>query len=151
MKTLFSAFLLCLTLAFTAQAQSSADKEYQAAMTKMLEVSNSLDAMKQMAPQIVAMVKQQAPDAPQAFWDDMEKTMNTMYDEIIKAIIPIYQKYLTLQDIQGIVAFYKSPVGKKLAASNTKIAMETMPIAQQIAMQTMQKLMENAKAKGYIK
>lgn len=151
MKTLFTTLLLCLTLAFATQAQTSVDKEYQAAVTKMLEVSNSLEAMKQMAPQIVAMVKQQAPAAPQEFWDEMEKTMLTMYDEIVKAIIPVYQKYLTLQEIQGVIKFYESPVGKKLAQSNTQIAMETMPIAQQIGMQTMQKLMENAKAKGYIK
>lgn len=151
MKTIFITLLFCLAMAFTTQAQTSADKEYQAAVTKMLEVSNSLEAMKQMAPQIIAMVKQQAPEAPQAFWDEMEKTMITMYDEIVKAIIPIYQKYLTLQDIQGIIKFYESPIGKKLAESNTKIAMETMPVAQQIGMQTMQKLMESAKAKGYVK
>lgn len=151
MKTLFTTLLLCLAFVVTMQAQASADKEYQAAVTKMLEVSNSLDAMKQMAPQIIAMVKQQAPEVPQAFWEDMEKTMVSMYDEIIKAIIPIYQKYFTLQDIQGIIAFYESPVGKKMAESNTKIAMEIMPVAQQIGMQTMQKLMESAKTKGYVK
>lgn len=151
MKTLFTTLLLCLAFVITMQAQAPADKEYQAAVTKMLEVSNSLDAMKQMAPQIIAMVKQQAPEAPQAFWDDMEKMMVSMYDEIIKAIIPIYQKYFTLQDIQGIIAFYESPVGKKMAESNTKIAMEIMPVAQQIGMQTMQKLMEEAKTKEYVK
>lgn len=66
-------------------------------------------------------------------------------------MLPIYQKYLSLQDIQGIITFYESPIGKKLAESNTKIAVEIMPIAQQIGMETMQKLMKNMEEKGYLK
>lgn len=53
--------------------------------------------------------------------------------------------------IRAIIDFYETPVGKKLAESNTKIAVEAMPIAQQIAQQTMQKFMEEAKANGYVK
>lgn len=149
MKKILISLMLLLAIGLVARAQEN--KAYEAAVTKMLEVSKSMDAMKQLAPQIVTMVKQQAPEAPQEFWNDLEKTMVVMYDQIIKAMIPIYQKYLTLNDIQGIIAFYETPVGKKLAESNTKIAVESMPIAQQIAMQTMQQLMESAKTKGYIK
>lgn len=150
MKKILLSLMLCLIVGLASQAQD-ADKEYQAAMVKMLEVSKSMDAMEQLAPQIIAMIKQQAPEAPQAFWDDLEKTMMTMYDQIIKEMIPVYHKFLTLQDIKGIIQFYETPVGQKLAESNTKIAMETMPIAQKIAMETMQKMMATAKEKGYIK
>lgn len=149
MKKLWVSFVLLLAFALMAQAQDN--KKYEAAMIKMLEVSKSMDAMKQMAPQIISMVKQQAPAAPEEFWNGLEKGMLEMYDEIIKAMIPVYEKYLTLEDIEGVIRFYETPVGKKLAESNTKIAAETMPIAQQIAMQTMQKLMESAKEKGYVK
>jgi len=150
MKTLFTTLLFCLTLALVTRAQNTtaADKDFQAAVTKMLEVSNGLETM---APQITAMLKQQVPEAPQAFWDDVEKTMADMYSRVIQAMVPVFQKYYTLEDIQDIVRFYESPVGKKLAQSNTKIAMETIPIAQRIGMETMQKLMQTAREKGYVK
>lgn len=149
MKKLLVSLVLFFAFAMVAQAQE--DKAYEAAMTKMLEVSKSMDAMKQLAPQIIAMTKQQVPNAPQEFWNELEKTMVGMYDEIIKAMIPVYHKYLSLEDIQGIIKFYETPVGKKLADSNTKIAAEAMPIAQKIAMETMQKMMAQAKEKGYVK
>lgn len=149
MKRIFISLFLLLAVSFMSQAQDN--KAYVAAMTKMLEVSKSMDAMKQMAPQITAMVKQQAPNAPQEFWTELEKTMVTMYDQIIQAMIPVYQKYLTLEDIQAIIVFYETPVGKKLADANTKIAMEAMPIAQQVAQETMQKFMQSAVEKGYVK
>lgn len=141
---------LVLFFAFTMVVEAQEDKAYEAAMTKMLEVSKSMDAMKQMAPQIIAMMKQQTPNAPQQFWTGLEQSMVDMYSQIVKAMIPVYRKYLTLQDIQGIIKFYESPVGKKLADSNTAIASETMPIAQQIAMETVQKFMASAKEKGYV-
>lgn len=150
MKKLLFSFVLLLTLSMTSWSQTT-DKAYEEAMIKMLEVSKSMDAMKQMAPQIIAMVKQQAPDAPQEFWDDLEVAMVAMYGNIIKAMIPVYQKHLSLEDIQGIITFYETPIGKKLASSNVIIATESMPIAQKIAMETMQELIIKATTKGYIK
>lgn len=143
-------FLLCIIFFLTGTiivvAQDS--KAYEAAMTQMLEVSKSMDAMKQIAPQITAMIKQQSGGSiPEDFLADMEKEMIVMYDKMIKAMIPVYQKYLTLDDIKGVIAFYETPVGKKLAESNTKIAVEIMPIAQQIGMETMQKLMKELQEK----
>lgn len=146
--------LMCIVafLAISIAANAQENKEYETAMIKMLEVSRTMDVMKQMAPQIVSMLKQQAgTNVPEEFWKEVEDSMVAMYDQIVKAMIPVYQKYLTLDDIKEITKFYESPVGKKMADSNTKIAMESMPAAQQIAMQNMQELMEKMKEKGYIK
>lgn len=142
-------FVVVVWAGWGSQAQENQD--YKAAMVKMLEVSKSMDAMKQLAPQMRELIKQQMPDAPEAFWKEYEEAMIAMYDRILKEMTPIYQKYLTLEDIQQIIAFYESPVGQKLAGSNTKIAMETVPLAQKIAAETLQPLMENAKAKGYLR
>lgn len=133
--------VMFLAVSMVSQAQNN--KEYETAMVKMLEVSKSMEAIKQISPQIIASIKQQGgTDLPDAFWQELEKGMSTMYDKILKAMIPIYEKYLTLEDINGIIKFYETPVGKKLADSNTKIALESMPIAQQIAMDTMQEFLQ---------
>ena len=92
---------------------------------------------------MTAMLKQQLPQAPDEFWKELDASMNGMYDKIIKAVIPVYKKYLTLDDLKEIIKFYETPVGKKLA--------EILPIAQQIGMQTMQELMQKAQEKGYLK
>lgn len=150
MRRIFICLVLFLAVSTASQAQEN--KEYEAAMVRMLEVSKTMDAMKQLAPQITAMMKQQATaEVPADFWNLIEKQMVAMYEQIIKAMLPIYQKYLTLDDIKEIIRFYESPVGKKLADSNTKIAMEAMPVAQQIAMENMQKIQAEMKEKGYIK
>lgn len=151
MKNFFLMLAVCFMAGMAVKAQDN--KAYEEAMVKMLEVSKTMEAMEQIAPQITAVVKQQvgSTNVPDSFWQELEQNMVNMYDKILKAMLPVYQKYLTIEDIREITKFYETPVGKKLAAFNTKIAMEAMPIAQNIAMQTMQEFMENAKAKGYIK
>lgn len=151
MKNFFLMLAVCFMAGMAVKAQDN--KAYEEAMVKMLEVSKTMEAMEQIAPQITAVVKQQvgSTNVPDSFWQELEQNMVNMYDKILKAMLPVYQKYLTIEDVREITKFYETPVGKKLAASNTKIAMEAMPIAQNIAMQIMQEFMENAKAKGYIK
>jgi uncharacterized protein len=52
--------------------------------------------------------------------------------EMIDAIIPIYQKHLTRQDLQGIIAFYSSPAGQKLQKEQPAMMAEGMQAGQQI-------------------
>ena len=82
---------------------------------------------------------------------ELDASMNGMYDKMIKAVIPVYKKYLTLDDLKEIIKFYETPVGKKLSEMNPKATAEILPIAQQIGMQTMQELMQKAQEKGYLK
>lgn len=154
MKKVLLGLVLLLTLGIAVQAQND-NKAYREAMVKMMEVSKTMDVMKQMSGQIMNLSKQQAASAgtqvPEEFWTGLESRLNAMYDRIIQEMIPIYQKYLALEDVRAITKFYETPVGKKLAASNTQISMEAMPVAQKIAMETMQSLMTEMKEKGYIK
>ena len=52
-------------------------------------------------------------------------------DEMIEMVIPIYQKYLTEEDIQAINAFYNTPEGKKLIRVQPAIVQESVQAGQQ--------------------
>lgn len=62
----------------------------------------------------------------------MEKAKQFFSDNLVKVYVPIYQKHLTLDDLKKIVAFYESPVGKKLGAVTPAITMEGMTAGQQL-------------------
>jgi hypothetical protein len=65
---------------------------------------------------------------------------NLPIDEIINAMIPIYQRHLTKGDIEGLVAFYSTPTGQKLLKELPEISKEGMQVAIPIA----QKLVRDA-------
>jgi hypothetical protein len=47
-------------------------------------------------------------------------------DEMIDAMVPIYQKHLTKEDLEGILAFYSSPLGQKLQREQPAMMQEGM-------------------------
>jgi hypothetical protein len=64
----------------------------------------------------------------------MDDTMKAFpWDEILQAMVPVYQKHLTKGDIDTIVAFYSAPTGQKL--------LKEMPAMMAESMQTMMPLL----------
>ncbi len=138
-----------VNVAQTTQNQPS--KEYIAALKKLIVVSGADATVKQLIPQMFAMMRQQLPNVPSKYWEEVEKVMmKTLVDDWVEMLIPIYHKRFTLSDLQGIIKFYESPVGKKMAAEQPAIASESMAVGQQWGVKIATKVEEALKAKGYL-
>ena len=152
MKRLFFILAFALgTWGITHAQTAQVSNEYTAALQKMLEVSNGLDATQQVMTQLFAVFKSQFSEVPAEFWDRLQKEMSaSMEKDFVGMLAPIYQKYLTLEDMKAIIAFYESPAGKKLAASQTGIATESFQIEQKWGEQIGLKVQEQLKKEGYL-
>jgi len=53
-------------------------------------------------------------------------------DELLDAMIPVYQKYFTHSDIKAINKFYESPTGQKLLRDTNAMIIEAMQAAQSV-------------------
>lgn len=47
-------------------------------------------------------------------------------DEMVNALIPVYQRHLTQPDIEEIIRFYSSPAGQRLLTEQPKMIQESM-------------------------
>ena len=74
------------------------------------------------------------------FADEMFKNMPV--DEMMEGMIPIYQKHLTKEDIDGILAFYASPVGQKLQREQPAMTQESMQVGGEIGRRRMAVMMQ---------
>ena len=123
----------------------------EADVMQFFEASNSRKTMdttmqvmaKQMPAMLEPMMQKELPDATpeqrQIMQDFMNKTIKesvaTMpLDEMLKSMIPVYQKHFSHADIQQIVAFYASPVGEKL--------LQELPAIQSEGMQNMMPIIQ---------
>ena len=141
--------LLCGALALLALEVRAQTPEYTAKMTRMLELSGSDAVMKELPKQMIGMMKQQSPSVSEATWNAvMEKAKQFFSDNLVKVYVPIYQKHLTLDDLKKIVAFYESPVGKKLGAVTPAITMEGMKAGQQLGMELVTLIQRELDAHG---
>lgn len=62
---------------------------------------------------------------------------NMPVDEMVDAMVPIYQKHLTKEDLDGILAFYASPVGQKLQHEQPAMMQEAMQVGGEIGRRRM--------------
>lgn len=125
-----------LSLQPTGAYAQKTNNQYKETLYKMLDKSGGLESVRLMVPQLVNMMKQQAASQPDSFWEDFTKRWTKQFiDKMMEGITPIYQKHLTLKDLEDILAFYNTPVGKKLSASTPVMGKEAMRIGQQLGME----------------
>ncbi|EQA36384.1 PF09832 family protein [Leptospira inadai serovar Lyme str. 10] len=98
--------------------------------------------------QMISRFKQLMPQIPEEFWEDFRKELKS--EDMVELIIPIYDKYFTLEEIKGITAFYNSPVGKKLLEKNPQITQESMQVGEMWGKKIAERVLERLKAKGLL-
>ncbi|HKF22061.1 MAG TPA: DUF2059 domain-containing protein [Candidatus Angelobacter sp.] len=69
--------------------------------------------------------------------------VNASMDDMINALIPIYQRHLTKADLEELIRFYSSPVGQKLLHEQPAIIQESM----QAGAEVQQRRMDEIRAK----
>ena len=126
--------------------------EYVETLKKYMEVSGAADMYKNLVPQMFAALKQQLPNVPADVWDSLEKELNTptLFDDIVKAFAPVYEKLLTKEDLEEIIKFYETPVGQKLAKAQPAIMDGNMQVMQQIQMPIVQRVQQVLQEKGLL-
>ena len=62
-------------------------------------------------------------------------------DEMIEAMVPIYQRHLTKSDLEEIIRFYSSPVGQKLLNKQPVMVQEGMEAGMEIQKKRMNLVM----------
>jgi len=139
-----------LFLAFGAMATNAQSTTYEQDVLKLMEVNGSAASYNIAFDQLVAQYKTMKPNVPQEFWEAARRDVfNKEIVELNKKLIPIYEKHFTHEEIKQLIAFYTSPLGKKLTEGTTKIGKESMQIAQTWGMSLGSKLNSYLTKKGF--
>jgi len=143
MKRLVLLLMLCFLLAVPvlsgAQLANGSDVPDKADIMKFLDSVHVKAQMVQMMEGLEKQMrlgaeqgfKQKVPDATPEQLAKVDQIFNGIFeplpiDEMVDAIVPIYQKHLTKTDLAAITAFYESPVGQKILKEMPAIMSEAM-------------------------
>jgi hypothetical protein len=141
MKRILLAGAIALAICgYVAAQQSPADAPAtKEDIQKYLQIMHSRDMMTKMVeamskPMHQMMHEQYLKDKdklPADFEARMNKMMDDMlksfpWDEMLDAMVPVYQKHLTKGDVNALVAFYSTATGQKLIKEMPQITAEAM-------------------------
>lgn len=149
MKLLKNLSLMIFLFGMTFQLGAQEDS-YITTLKEYYDVSGSKGSFSSAIDQMMGMMKMQYPNVEEAYFDELIKEFNQdgSFDELVDMLAPIYKERLTEEDLKGIIAFYKSPVGKKLAEKTPEITSESMMVGQQWGMKIGQQIMMKLEEKN---
>lgn len=143
-KLLLLLFVVALSATSFAQSNTKTEK-----VRKLLEVTGSTSLSKQMIDNIVEMYRQSYSDVQQTFWEEFRKEANA--EELQSQIIPIYEKYYTEEELTQLIAFYESPLGRKVVQSLPQILQESMKVGEVWGKALGERVYKKLVEKGYVK
>jgi len=140
--------LFLFVLAITGSAFSQVDSTKHHAR-ELLEVTGSGNLGLQLMQNIFSSFKNQFPQVPGEFWEEMSKEVTGK--ELIELVIPIYSKYYTDEELVNLIAFYKSPLGQKVIQKLPLISQDSYYVGQDWGKKVGEKVITRLKEKGFFK
>jgi len=157
--------VVLVALSGSASAQS-VDARFRAAIERLLEVTRAAALGSQIATiasnsMIDAMRKAQ-PEVPERAVAIVKEVLSAEFerafsgpDGIMAAIIDLYAKYFTHEDVKALLEFYNSPAGRKAIAVMPTLAQESAAAGNAWAMANMPKIAskveQRLRAEGLVK
>ncbi|MEI7036907.1 DUF2059 domain-containing protein [Fulvimonas yonginensis] len=109
-------------------AATSPKPPSQAQVRQLIDALGVGRMLSQMNTQMAAMMQQQLPCIPASYWQDFIDANGAR--ELTDRMVPIYQRHFTAADIQGLIKFYRSPLGRKVITEMPATMAEGMQLGQ---------------------
>jgi len=126
-------------------AKSSTEKEQD--IRRFLVLSGAAKLGDQVLDSMIAMQSRTLPQVPAEFWSELRRSVSGA--EMIDLVIPVYDKYLSHEEVRAIVAFYESPAGRRLAEVQPQIMQDSMVVGQEWGRRAAEQIMAKLREKGY--
>ena len=125
------------------------DPVKEAAIRKLFEVQGTKTSMEQVISEMSAnmkptLSKMLPPGEYQdklipLFFEKFQSKLKT--DDLLDLIVPIYDKHLSKEDIDGLAQFYQTPLGKKMTSVLPQVLVESQTAAMNMGQELGRKAM----------
>ena len=82
----------------------------------------------QMMTQMITTYRAQMPNVSAEFWDKFAQKVKA--SDLIDQLLPLYDKYYSLEDLRAVNVFYSSQAGQHMLSAMPKLMQESMAIGQ---------------------
>ena len=150
MKRQMAALAMVCVIALPALgATSTIPEKKRESIHTLLEITGVVKLVDQMVQQMFEMFAKQQPSVPADAWERMKKKMKA--EDLVEQMIPVYDKYYTQEDIDGMIAFYRTPLGQKVVRTLPDVSREGFEIGQAWGNRKAEEVLNELKAEGLTK
>jgi hypothetical protein len=113
-----------------------------------MQTTGAMEMGSQLSGALFAQLKPAFPQVPSTVWQELAKELADVRG-LTELLIPIYDRHYSLEDLQALIAFYETPLGRRVVSATPLIAQESMVVGQRWGQLQAQKVIERLQAKGY--
>jgi uncharacterized protein len=136
MKRSFVRALLAgmLTVGFTttiaAQSSTAVDARKAAVAQQLLETTHAADQVLSAIETQLPALRAINPGLADVFWDRFVAQARARRNEFVMTLVPAYAKAFELSELQELLRFYNSPVGRRLLEAQPGLTRESVQAGQ---------------------
>jgi hypothetical protein len=135
-----------VALVSTAQADPAPD-EKTAVVREIIRVTGAEQIGAQMSATLIGQLKQSFPTVPDEIWTEFLASMDPA--EATELMIPVYSKHFTIGELRELLAFYSTPLGRKLIAEMPAVMQESTLIGSEWGRRKMEDIVRRLGEKGF--
>ncbi len=149
-KLVFQILFLVFLLLYSASFLGAQSKSYRARVKEMLELTKYKENFKVGVENMMENIIKLRPDVPEELWIKLkDEFLGASMEELIDIVSGVYFKHLSKEDLDNVIAFYKSPSGSKLAEKSPLINQEVMDAARSWGEKIGQDFIKKLEKEGY--
>ena len=157
MKKVFLTLLLVTFAAFSCKlnAQSvevpeGTDTAFIEAVDKFMEVSGSKTTLKAQFPLIMNNFRIMLEGISDDVFAKIEAKFQIVFlKRAVELYAPFYERYYTLEDIKGLIAFYETELGRKVARTTPSLSTDLYKAGEQLGIMVLKSIVEDLRTEGY--
>lgn len=119
----------------------------EAKIRELMKLTGAAELGVQVMNQLITSLRPAITGAPEQFWQDFAKEVKP--SDLVDRVIPVYSRHFSEQDLDGLLAFYRTPLGQKVVHEMPATMTECVALGQEWGRQVAAQLIAKAKAKGY--
>lgn len=145
MRSLCGCFLLLALMAVPeAVAQTTAPSEEK--VRELLLVTGAEALGLQVMESMIGDFSEIYPGAPDGFWEEFRTEIKP--DELTTLMIPVYQKHLSSDEVDELIKFFSTPVGRSFIRKQPLIMNDSMEIGAAWGERLAGRVLEKLKSRG---
>ena len=119
--TVIGTFAVCVGLLIARQDASDVAKKKEVTVRAVIAASGGDKLGEQVVDQMGALLKDSVGSA---FWKKFRGKVRTQ--ELVDMVVPIYARHFTQEELEQLLAFYQSPIGKRFVEEQPLLLRESM-------------------------
>lgn len=125
------ALVLLWGMPAAAQEAADADREVLAERYIQLAVGDNLSkSIEAYVAELLAADASADPDQTEWAEQNLPGLMLAMIDDLMGQLAPIYAEVMTQEELEALIVFYETPIGREVARKTVTLSIQTEPLLQ---------------------